>query len=210
MKMENYFFADSDQRPVLDTSGKVRLVGQAYGRDGFEDGTCVCTSHLVGRKEKLARTASGSIYELGNLHADYAEMIEANKAGMTIIFDWYLMSATLVDDTILFDPNISSEDLCADKLLRKSYVLYGKDQNGTPIVGEVTEQEGNFVTLLCLDEEGPAEKEVKCFVVWPDVSAETMTAIQITGEVAVNIPYKSGFEKAFNLKCRPIIPLASK
>ncbi len=201
MKMENYFFADSDQHPVLDISGKIRLVGKAYGREGFKDGTVVATSSIKALTETTAETASGSVYELGNMSADYVEMMEADEAGMPIIFGWNLKYEDLMDE--IPNPDIKLEDVPQFNT-HKGYVLYGTDQHGNSIVGEVINQNGNFVTLICSDLKSLTEKEVRCFVVWPSISARALLNVKIFDEVA-GLPYDM-FETAFFLKCRPRFP----
>jgi hypothetical protein len=62
------------------------LIGEIYGHPKFADGSMVRTSIIVSTTGRLVSTASGSVYELGNAHPDYAEWAAEN--GHTIDEEW--------------------------------------------------------------------------------------------------------------------------
>ena len=123
--MENYYWGSVDHKRVVIPSEEERyaLGGNVYGRDGFKDGTSIMTSRIVSTEGKIAKTASGSEYELGNMHPDYAELLEAKKAGIPILNSWSLSGN-----------------------LRDGYILTGQMGEET-VMGLVTEQEGNYVVI---------------------------------------------------------------
>lgn len=204
MKICSYYLADKDQNPIsrkeirfvindegnpipVDRKGhRIRLVGSVYGRNGFPDGTAVATSYIAKLLEATATTDSGSVYELGEIHPDYAELLKAEESGQIIIRSWHLRR--------------NSDG--------SPFMLFGTDNTDSPILGKVIKQNGNYVTLLCIDPKTKSEKEEECFVIWRDFRPEAQFFIQFFGHID-GIRYPNDFEDSFRFRCRPIIPLDS-
>ncbi len=125
MKMENYYFCSIDHERVVipEEVTEYSLGGEGYGREGFIDGSKIQTSMIINVKDGVAQTASGSKYELGKMHPDYAELIAAIEAGTPVIKSWSLKGN-----------------------LRDGYVLTGKVGENT-VSGKVNSQDGNYIVL---------------------------------------------------------------
>ncbi|MGN1300993.1 MAG: hypothetical protein ACI4U9_00415 [Clostridia bacterium] len=103
MKMENYAnvrVSDYDHKVMCltheyDNSNNseesnyyVAVLGEVYGRHGFKDGTRIHTSATKEVTETVARTYSGSVYELGTKDPDYAKYEEAVMNDVPILEYW--------------------------------------------------------------------------------------------------------------------------
>lgn len=121
MKMENYAnvrVADENHKLLClthecdnsnnseETNYYVAVVGQVYGRPGFKDGTRIHTSATMEFTEKVARTYSGSMYELGVKHPDYAKFEEAVASGVPVLEHWSIGN---LHDGVYINGNIRGE-----------------------------------------------------------------------------------------------------
>jgi hypothetical protein len=62
-------------RPKLDAS---YLRGAVHGRDGYTDGDVITTSAITAVSGRIVETRSGTTYELGVVHPDYAKFLSDN------------------------------------------------------------------------------------------------------------------------------------
>ena len=209
MRLDNYFFVDVNQKPIIEKEGKMYCIGGVVtGREGFEDGKSIRTSYIVEIDEakKYAKTKSGSIYELGELNKDYQEMQEAFAKGIPIVENWELSEAMLMKDIPPLDSSI--QDIMNTEQ-RKAIMLKATDaSSGDQVYGEVIGQNGNIVTIMVPSEEDyfkMVPKEV--FVNWRAMDPFASIELGAFKEVA-GIPFEK-FEDAFLSKCRPVIMAAS-
>lgn len=123
--IKNYYVCNADKEVIIPEEGMMNycLAGEVYGQEGFKNGSRIRTSTIVNVKDSVAITSSGSAYELGSMHPDYAEILSAMEEGIPVIKDWSLKGN-----------------------LRDGYVITGHVGDDT-VTGKVSSQEGNFITL---------------------------------------------------------------
>lgn len=200
-RLENYFFVNHDGSPVVpDTDGDVYLTGEVYEREGFEDGSFIRTSYLEGWNEYQARTGSGTVYELGQINADYEEMLKAIDEGVSVIVKWELdlkeniLNQIPPDDC--YDPEEVAKYLSSANM-HAGYMLSGQTLEDDMAHGEIVGQDGNYVTLRV--GEGFQLKNKRYFVCWNDPHF-TMKISLFCGRVCGI----SVLEESFMVKgCRP-------
>ena len=73
-RMENWSCTSYEHEP----EEVRRLQGNVHDNPKFEDGTFIVSSVLVGIAGKVATTASGSVYELGEVDPNFKEWIKEN------------------------------------------------------------------------------------------------------------------------------------
>lgn len=105
--------------------GRIVAVGNVYGREGFNDGSCIRTSVIKEIKDGYAYTYSGSKYKLGEKNHDYAKFEDAIRRGIPILDDW----SVVVDKKM---------DVCVHGTIRETK---------EPFKGKVISQDGPILTF---------------------------------------------------------------
>lgn len=165
MKLENWAFVmpkdskiDTMVLPEDFKKMECRLVGEVYGRAGSTDGRAVCTSPVREFDGKIAKTRSGSIYELGTKNKDYQHFIDACKSDeIKVLKNWSVGGGYL-----------------------SGYVFEGgKYENpcGKFLSGWVISQDiENNICVLDVN-----NKEQKVFVDWHDMDPMTYLNLSVLG-----------------------------
>ena len=209
MRMKDYFFARENGKIVIAaepdiSSEAIRLCGKAYGRDGFEDGQAVTTSPIAKIENGRVYTASGSVYELGEKNADYAEMISALNRGTPVLGEWRLEWKDYILDAI---PDFSTSPDKWKTTSHEGYLFSGKDQEGKLFYGEVIGQNGNYLTIRQCEKDRSSsvlkfhENDIDIFVCWRNFQFNTEFEFTFFGKSG-GILYED-LETAFMFQCRP-------
>lgn len=145
--------------PVDFEPDSYNIVGYVYGRNGFIDGSLVKTSTLVSYDGIVAKTYSGSSYELGKMNDDYLKFIEAHKKGTKILKDWEVGRGHI--SGYLFEEGI-----------------YDEFPQKSKIFGELISQD--LETNSCVIKTKNGEEEV--FIDWLDIGFNTLMYLQLFGD----------------------------
>ena len=211
MRMEDYFFAYGNGKIVIATepdisSENISLCGRVFGREGFDDDKAVMTSTISKIENGKVYTASGSIYELGEMNADYAEMLSALSHKVPVLGEWHLEWKDNILDKI---PDFSTSPDKWGTASHAGYLFSGKDQEGIMFHGEVLGQNGNYLTIrLCERDRSSSElkfneSDIDVFVCWRNFKFNTEFDLSLFGESAGI--YYDDFETAFMFRCRPVL-----
>lgn len=146
--------------------GKYRIIGNVFERNGFQDGALVATSTILSYDGVVAKTRSGSVYELGKMDEDYLKFIEAYKKGIKILKSWDVERGFL-------------SGYVFEKGIYENFPLQ------TKISGEVISQD--LENNICVIETKNGQEKV--FVDWLDIGFDTLMYLQLFGsrEVLKNI-----------------------
>lgn len=80
----------------------VAILGESYGREGFEDGKLIHTSAIKELTEDgKVVTYSGSVYDLGEKHPDYVAFEKAVNEGLPILKRWSISKLSDGDEVYI-------------------------------------------------------------------------------------------------------------
>lgn len=153
-KMNNYFFVDARNRRRMinpeNFTGRFCLSGIITGRKGFDDGMLLKTSPIVSIENNTVTTASGSKYELDEVSPDYMDFLDALEKSIPIISSWGFLNAHA----------------------HPSKLFHGYMPEGQHVKGEISEQNGNYITFKSGSICNPLDGSIKelnnttFFVIW--------------------------------------------
>lgn len=195
MKLENYYFTDRRLNPAVVYA--YRLAGNVFGREGVEDGSMLYTSYIASHDDKTATTESGSVYELGQIHPDYTDMLKKIESGIPIITQCSIITNEIFPD--------GTTGLHVDgEIMSVKDGDYIHSDQGHWFEGKVIGQKENLLTIRCYNIDGKLEKcrDITAYIVWPEYfSDETEKCFILEG--LNKDQYDPDLEETFSLKCRP-------
>lgn len=175
-KMRDYGFvsAERDDRLVCTEDAKKGFC--ILGKTDYQGvEKLVITSWVEEMKAGVARTFSGSLYELEEMNEDYREFLTALKNEIPVLTEWNIIN--------YYD---------------EGYMISGK-LDGSFFAGLIIEQKGNYLIV-----ERHKGKKVKIFVDWLSMAVNTRIAFNFSGEAVPGLRYSSeNYEKFVGRNIRP-------
>ncbi|MBR3236146.1 hypothetical protein IKF92_00475 [Candidatus Saccharibacteria bacterium] len=161
MRLEDWYFTKYDGKTItMDTNDEVRLVGRVYDSPEYPDDAVIVTSTVAKFENGTAVTCSGHRYELGKK----SDVQDAMKKGIPVI-----QLAKMIRRELMEDPpmDLQSPDFVEQILEAKvkiGIVLWGEDNEGNKVVGEVLRSNGHIFTLKVFNEFATEFNETDVYV----------------------------------------------
>lgn len=96
-----------------------QIIGTIYGKSKFTSGSIIITSKIEKIEGGKAYTKSGSVYQLKNMHKDYAAFVDTKRKGNPILKEcyprWNKMGVELIGRNFENDEIVFGKIICQDK-----------------------------------------------------------------------------------------------